>query len=56
VSLASTLGEGEWSVYNPGERALGTDWIWSWVGSAAGLEAVERRKIEEYHLLRYDAA
>jgi hypothetical protein len=29
----------------PGERARGTLWIGGWVGSKAGLDAVEKRKI-----------
>jgi hypothetical protein len=49
-SLTSILEEGEWSAsrlgrFTSGERAPGTRWIGGWVGSRAGLDAVEKRKI-----------
>jgi hypothetical protein len=48
--LTLTLYEGEWSVSHTGrfilwERALGTHWIGGWLGTSAGLDPVENRKI-----------
>jgi hypothetical protein len=45
---SSALDEGGWPASRPAcsirrERALGTQWIESWVGSWAGLEAVEQK-------------
>jgi hypothetical protein len=47
--LTSALEGGEWSAlrpcrFTPEERAHSTHWIESWVGSGAGLDAVEKRK------------
>jgi hypothetical protein len=49
VFLTSALVGGEWSASRPdrftsGERAPGTYWKGSWVGSRAGLNDVEKRK------------
>jgi hypothetical protein len=49
-SLTSALDESEWSAshtgrFTPRERAPGTNWIGSWMGPRAGLEAVVKRKI-----------
>jgi hypothetical protein len=46
--LTTALAEGEWSAsrpgrFIPGERALGTHWIGSWVDTRAGLDDLERR-------------
>jgi hypothetical protein len=48
--LTSGLDAGEWSAsrlcrFTPRERALSTHWIGGWVGSGAGLDAVEKRTI-----------
>jgi hypothetical protein len=47
--LMSALDGGEWSASRPGrftprERAAGTHSLWGWVGSGAGLDAVEQRQ------------
>jgi hypothetical protein len=39
---------GEWSAsrlcrFNPGERALGTNWMGGWVDPRTGLDAVKRK-------------
>jgi hypothetical protein len=52
--LTSVLDGGEWSVLHPGRftpkvRASGVHLIGSWVGSTAGLDAVEKRKIPSPH-------
>jgi len=44
------LDGGEWSASRPGrvipgEEARDTHWVGEWVGSIAGLDAVEKRKI-----------
>jgi hypothetical protein len=49
IFLISAPAEGEWSAsrhsrFTPGERAQGTHWIGSWVGSRAGLDNVKKRK------------
>jgi hypothetical protein len=49
-SLTSALDGGEWSASRPGrftprERSPGTDWIGSWVGPRAVLDAVVKGKI-----------
>jgi hypothetical protein len=48
--LTSALDRGEWSAsrlgrFNPGERAPGIHFIGGWMGSKAGLDAMEKRKI-----------
>jgi hypothetical protein len=48
--LTSALDGGEWSASRPGrfyprEIALGTDWIGGWVGTKAGLDAMEKMKV-----------
>jgi hypothetical protein len=48
-SLTSALDGGEWPASHPGrftpvERDPGTHWIGGWVGAAAGLHAVAKRK------------
>jgi hypothetical protein len=45
-SLTPALDGGEWSVSRPGRftprvKTSGTHWIGGWVGSRAGLDAVE---------------
>jgi hypothetical protein len=47
--LTLALNGGEQSAsclgcFNPGVRALGTDWIGGWVGPRSGLNAVVKRK------------
>jgi hypothetical protein len=47
--LTLALAGGEWSAsrlcrFTPEERAPSTHWIGGWVGSRAGLDAVEKRK------------
>jgi len=47
--LTSALDYGEWSASRPGrftprERAPGTQWTGSWVGSRVGLDAVAKVK------------
>jgi hypothetical protein len=49
IFLTSALVGGEWSAsrpyrLTPGERARGTHWIGGWVGTRAGMDAVEKRK------------
>jgi hypothetical protein len=49
-SLTSSLDGGEWSAlcpsrFTPKEKAHGTYWIGSWVGTRAVLDAVVKRKI-----------
>jgi hypothetical protein len=46
--LMSARDGGEWSAsrpcrFTPGERALSSHWIGSWVGLRAGLDASEKR-------------
>jgi hypothetical protein len=48
--LILTLDVGKWSASRPchstpGEIAASSHWIWSWVGSRAGLNALEKIKI-----------
>jgi hypothetical protein len=48
--LTFVLDGGNWSAsrpgcFNPRWRALCTHWLWRWVGSRAGLDTVEYRKI-----------
>jgi hypothetical protein len=47
--LTSALDGGEWSDsrpgrFTPGEWASGIQWIGSWMGTGAGLDAMEKRK------------
>jgi hypothetical protein len=49
IFLTLALARGEWSAsrpsrFTPGERALSTHWIGSWVDQRAGVDDVERRK------------
>jgi hypothetical protein len=49
IFFTSALVGGECSAsrpgrFTPGERALGTHWIGSWVNPRAGLDDVEKRK------------
>jgi hypothetical protein len=48
--MTSALYGGEWSALRPGriiprETAPGINWIGSWVGPRAGLDAMVKRKI-----------
>jgi hypothetical protein len=42
--MTSALERGEWSASRLCCFTHGTHWIWGWVGSRAGLDAVEKRK------------
>jgi hypothetical protein len=43
--LDSVLDGGEWSASRPGRSTPDTHWIGRWVGTRAGLDDAERRKI-----------
>jgi hypothetical protein len=48
--LPSALDGGEWSASRPGrftsgERSPGTHWTGAWVGSTAGMDAVQKSQV-----------